>query len=55
MWEILKATAGEWDNSFLFREFLYVTLASSNSKVYNAITLKFSAKQISLICNVCNL
>ena len=34
---------------FFFRKLLFLTSNSSNSKVYYAIALKFSAKQINLI------
>ena len=42
-------TARKWEKSFFFRTLLFLTLTSSNSKVYYAIALKFSFKQINLI------
>ena len=48
MCQILKATTRQRENSFFFGKLLFLILMSSNSNFY-AITLKFSAKQISLI------
>ena len=48
MCEILKAAARQRGNSFFFRKLLFLTLTSSKSKVFYAIALKFSAKQINL-------
>ena len=53
MCEILKATARWRENNFSFRKLHFLTLTSSNSKVYYAIALKFSAKQINLITKKC--
>ena len=36
-------------NSFFFRKLLFLTLKSSNSKLYHTTALKFSAKQINLV------
>ena len=36
-------------NSFFFRKLLFLTLKSSNSKLYYITAMKFSAKQINLV------
>ena len=46
MSEILKATARYLENSFFFRKLLFLTLTSSNPKVYYTIALKLLAMQI---------
>ena len=49
MCQILKTTARQQENSFLFGKLLFPTLTSSNSKGYYATALKFSVKQVNLI------
>ena len=60
IYEILKATSSQWENSFFLRKLLFLTLKSSNSKGSYAIALKFSSKQINLIsvsmtCKIMNI